>query len=167
MLHLKACFGRFRSVIVFVCLLTQSLLSIDSSTINSSDHESLDAFMHKYNEYGAQYAYLNDEPLDISLELDSVQQFKKGDCEKESKESQVNHYTCRVCQSHCCKKDRFQKFFSFYDAGKIILVLYVIYRTRNVIRVAVITANKTVTVLDYFFEHINYYFGMIGGLNGR
>lgn len=117
--------------------------------------------MYKYNEY----AYLDDEPIDISLELDSSSHLKENNCKQEPEESQVNHCNCSACQSHFCKKDKFQRFFSVYDVGKIVAVVYVIYGTRNIMKVAVISDDKTIRVLDYCFEGVNYIFGMVGGLN--
>ncbi len=170
MFYLKAHSGRFCLMLVFVCLSMQSLFSIDSS-----DHESLDVFMNKYNDHGEQYTYLDDGPLDVSAELDSCEKSNESHYRVQPKDSdahngdhnghksQVDFYRCRGCKPHCCNQSVGNKYFSFYDVGKIIGVIYVAYKTRNIIKTAFVSTIWAVKFLDYSFEWINYCFGVIGG----
>lgn len=168
MLSLKAHFGRFYLFVVFACLSTESLLAIDSSSAHSYDNEKKD-FMHKYNEY----AYLDDEPLDIDLEIAACEPPKKNLCEPSTDKSQVHHCECRVCKpqvdchqcrgckSQCFESNKSQKYFSVYDAGKTvcdvgktIAVIYVVYKTRNIIKVAFISMAWAINTLNFCFGKI-------------
>lgn len=141
MLSLKAHFGRFSLLVVFVCLSTEFLLAIDSFPVRSCDNEKKD-FMYKYNEY----AYLDDEPLDIALEVAACEPPQKNRCESHSDKSQVHHCDCRAyesqadcCQCRRCKSQRYnQGGLSIGGIGAFTGLSYVIYKERNIIKVAII-----------------------------
>ena len=167
MLPLKDHFGYFCIRAVFACLLTKSLLAKDFPH-HSFKNIAKDDFLYKYNESEKEYTYLDDEPLDISLELDSYNSSQKNCCKFKPNKVQTDYCDCKTCRSeqnycqyhtckfHCCKKNKTQKYFSLYKLGKIAPVIYVLYKTRNIIKVTIRNTIFMVDTLNSCFRKMDY-----------
>ena len=161
----------------FACLPTKYLLAIDSSP-GFSNESSKKNEISGYSDYRDRYAYLlDDEPLDISAELDSYEKSNQEQYGSNVKSShtqyydcsgckmQTNPYQCRGCKSHCYTQNKYEKCFSVYDVGKIAGINYIAYKTRNILKGFFMGIALTVNTLNYCFGWVNCIFESVGGEN--